>query len=374
MAADFPLFVLPGIMGTRLLFTRTGKQWDPDDMKEMWWDWYHVFPRDNRADLHFKLQTAVVQYDPEDDVLTSAQKARGWGGPAWTYYGELLRDLEARHPNAPVWAVGYDWRKPIEETGKTVGGKIVSVLRALGKDEFGVIMHSMGGLVMRSAFITFQELLPKARIAIFICPPSVGSPLMYRRLFTGATAELDGSGFGDHFFRNIIGNTREYFSANASVLPGAIQLLPSKHYPKTGNNPWHSDLNNTTHDKLYPAAVSPPGISPRNQDWPPSVLRDLSARAVEVNSFHEHLGKPNENLPTNSFLIHGTGLLTDVAVSNNRGTLNPDQKKLGDATVPTVSATELGLDPHRVVNIPCLEHGTACQEWKVISAVRELLA
>lgn len=374
MAVDYPLFVLPGIMGSRLNFIDSGKRWNPDSNFDMWYYWYHFFSTDNRADLHFSEQPAVVEYDPDDDDdLSEVEKSRGWGGVAWKYYGSLLRDLQSHNPQSQVYAIGYDWRQSIRSLGIYTAQKITSVLQSTNHDTFGVVMHSMGGLVMRSLFITFPELLQKVKTAIFICPPAVGAPVMYRRLFTGAVDGLDGDTFADDVFRNIIGNTREFFLKNSSVLPGAMQLLPSGHYPAIGGSPWHNDLQTMTLDQLYTHATSPPGFAASNIGLPNLVVTDLATRATEVNTFHQHLGPPTANIPANSCLIYGTKRKTDISVRHIGNQVQHNQQAGGDGTVPQESALALAIDPGNISALPGLEHGAACNDSTVLQIVNHIL-
>ena len=180
-----------------------------------------------RRQMHAR-QPAGVVIDQSPDLVSGPELSRGWGGVVWSFYGAFLRDVQHVVDPAPVYAVGYDWRQNLLWLADYFQAKLDRVLAITPAPKAIVVTHSMGGLVLRSAFAKVPELKDKVQGIIYICQPCVGAVLLYRRLFTGLVRGLDGTGsLADRAFRLILGNNRDDFVGNMSGLPGGMQLLPS---------------------------------------------------------------------------------------------------------------------------------------------------
>ena len=153
----------------------------------------------------------------------------------------------------------------------------------------------MGGLVARSAFRHDPSLIPRIEKLVSICQPVVGAVVLYRRLFTGLVRSLDGGGsISDRAFRLLLGNTRAAFVGNMSGLPGAMQLLPSEHFPvDAAGDPWNASIAGPINPaNLYANALCPPGVLDAALGLTAEVLADLTDRLFDVAGFHTWLGPP----------------------------------------------------------------------------------
>src|SRR5262245_36909577 len=156
MPEPYPIVFFPGVMGSRLYFPNSDKYWDPDSYYEMS-RWLAVWPfrsdEDNRLQLHAR-EPAGVMIDPHDSSSVDADGVEhGWGGVAWGYYGAYLEHLRGLARDGQAFAVGYDWRQDIRWMGEYAAGKLRACLNATGAEQLWVAGHSMGGLVVRAAFL-----------------------------------------------------------------------------------------------------------------------------------------------------------------------------------------------------------------------------
>jgi hypothetical protein len=206
--------------------------------------------------------------------------------------------------------------------------------------------------VARSAFRndpSFNQLVDKT---IFICPPSAGAVLLHRRLFTGLDSRYD-SGWK---FRKVLGNTREGFLGNVSGLPGAMQLLPSVHFPQNSGTPWnpHLPANNDPSTIYADPANSPPGLVPYQLGLSQDVIWDMEDRVFDINSFHQWLGAPNDPVTADSaktWLIYGKSEKTETRNKISNSVVSPIYQDTGDAVVPQLSATSLQLPQNRMIGL-----------------------
>ena len=250
--------------------------------------------------------------------------------------------------------------------------RIGRVLAAAGADRLSVVTHSMGGLVLRAAFRTDPGLRAKVARVVYVCQPSAGAVVLYRRLFTGMVRPHDGgSGVSDRLFRMILGTTRTAFVANMSGLSGPMQLLPTRHLPLTDGRRWNPLLI----DPVYESAVGgPPRI------WADrlaaEVRADLAARVAELNADFNWLGDPADPgyAHPDAWLLYGTGVPTETRIEFAGGEPVPGLTLHGDGTVPAISATALGLPAERAIGFGGVIHADACKEPAVRAAVRAVLA
>jgi len=119
------VYVLPGIMGSQLGFTRTGQK--PNDI--LWLD-----PIDIQLGRLVELKLA------EDT------RALALGAMSYTY---LKLTLSLRKAGFDAVLLDYDWRRDVATLGKLLAERIA----ADGKENVGLIGHSMGGLVARAALM-----------------------------------------------------------------------------------------------------------------------------------------------------------------------------------------------------------------------------
>jgi hypothetical protein len=419
------IIFVPGIMGSRLAIKNTSNLWDT-------WDPNHKANIVGWALLPMDKQREMLGYSNRADIISDFsqkkspdQVARGWGGVRWESYGEFLAYLENLNLG-PVYAYGYDWRQPILQTGcqmaaditgqsatignlaaKPADGRFKGGILAHAKTKKCVIItHSMGGLVTRAALKGSQSLRDMTLGVLHGVQPVTGAPVMFRRLITGAKTEFDGSDLTSVVLSTIQGSTGDKFAALMSVLPGAMQLLPSNDYrddfaaacqsqawqswphdgkakeiygpamrtqgsiPSSGPGSWlswteGSDAakknqgvdNKTDTDMLLDRehTKSPPGAKRTTLKDP--IPNYLVARFIELKAFHDFL-KGKWCLPDKTWAFYGVGLKGEPRVHfdlppsadkdlENRG-FNKDKSQDGqggDGTVPTLSGRALFSGP-----------------------------
>jgi pimeloyl-ACP methyl ester carboxylesterase len=126
----------------------------------------------------------------------------------------------------PVYACGYNWLQSNSESAKRMSKRIDAVIKANNTrsftcDQVILITHSMGGLVARAC----SELQGKqGKIAGILhgVMPATGAAVAYKRVRTGA------EGSAGYF---VLGDSAAKVTAVFANAPGALQLLPSQHYP-----------------------------------------------------------------------------------------------------------------------------------------------
>ena len=316
MPAPYPIVFFPGVMGSRLYFENSNSYWDPDSTWRMT-HWLPVWPfrsdDDNRLQLHAR-EPGFVLIDP----LTNPPDADGvnrlgWGGVAWSYYDQFLLDLRSLAPSGWAFAVGYDSRQDIRWLGQYAADKLWKCLDATGAEKLLVATHSMGGLVVRAAFLSDANLAGRVARVVHVCQPTVGAVNLYRRLFTGMIPGLDGS----WPFRFLLGNSRAGFVGNMSGQPGPLQLLPSAYFPTDAGGHWHTALDaGLLYRDLYPNHTSPPGLCDATLSLPAEALADLAQRVQDVMAFHAWLGAPADpqRLHPDTWLIYGIEYPTETRI------------------------------------------------------------
>jgi len=138
----------------------------------------------------------------------------------------------------PVYACGYNWIKSCADSGQHVLDTIEKILEvytslksSTGKPLFKceqviLVTHSMGGLVARWA----AKNDTKKRIlgVLHSAQPATGAPLAYRRTAAGT----EPGGFIQNQFAKIAGKTQAETTPVMGNSAGALELLPTKQYPK----------------------------------------------------------------------------------------------------------------------------------------------
>jgi len=119
------VYVLPGIMGSQLGFTRGGPR--PNDI--LWLD-----PIDIQLGRLVELK------------LAGNSRAVALGAMSYTY---LKITLWLRSAGFDAVLLDYDWRRDVATLGKLLAERIA----ADGRENVGLVAHSMGGLVARAALL-----------------------------------------------------------------------------------------------------------------------------------------------------------------------------------------------------------------------------
>jgi pimeloyl-ACP methyl ester carboxylesterase len=197
-ASGPPVFVLPGIMGSRLGSLVRGKS-----SPQLLW----IEPE------------AIAAGGLEHLVLPAARRLRAMGVFPFAY---ARLQLELRGAGLEALLYDYDWRLDIEELGTALAARV----RGVGEPVV-LVGHSMGGLVARIA----MRCLPKraVRKLIMVGTPNFGSyaPLQALRgtyPFVRKVALLD------------LVHTPEYLAEHVfHTFPGLYQLLPPRNRLRGAN-------------------------------------------------------------------------------------------------------------------------------------------
>jgi PGAP1-like protein len=126
----------------------------------------------------------------------------------------------------PVYACGYNWLQSNAESAKRLAQRIDDVINANNTKSFTcekiiLITHSMGGLVARYCSEVEGQSGKIAGILHGVMP-ATGAAVAYKRVRAGT------EGSAGTF---VIGGTAEKMTPVFANAPGALQLLPSQHYP-----------------------------------------------------------------------------------------------------------------------------------------------
>lgn len=321
-SGTIPLIVLPGFMGTRLQFSRRWNRnyrWDPDDEVEMGLSWI------SNPSWYFSrtINSRVAAKVMEEGSFSEERLARGWGGPARTFYGAMLEHLDGLDFGSirtPVYAIGYDWRQSNANSSAYVEGKLRQILRNEDSSRFVLLTHSMGGLVGRALLKRAPDLSERAVGVVHIGQPAFGASVMYRRLFTGASLFKD-----DLLMWLILGDQPDEFQRIASGIPGSLELLPTDRMKGPSGEPW---LRYRTADEPersvafkgkpsenYQSLQSPPGIISQDPSQIHSIDEKYHAQMRQgiegAFSFHAALGAWHH---PNTWTISTNDMKTDHVV------------------------------------------------------------
>lgn len=327
-----PIIFVPGVMGSRLTIAG-GRAWDPDSNWNMI-GWAREDANDAWQALHMN-HAGTVKTDNDD--LSAAERARGWAGVAWGFYGTYIRHLQDRRfgrYTTPVYVVGYDWRQSNRASGRYLSRKIQEVLDTEGVDRYILVSHSMGGLVTRSFLKDHADLRAKCLGIIHIAQPVHGGVVLVRRMFTGASMGNDGGyNVASFVFSRILGVTRKDALTIAAGMPGPLQLLVTPNYRdrSAAGHPigWYDYKTFERPDdpfqtwpgstwSLYTQAQSPPGLLPpatESYSPIPGARADLTTCLSIARNFHTWLGLWKYEDKT--WAIYSTGLRVDTRIPFN---------------------------------------------------------
>lgn len=391
-----PIVFVPGVMGSRLHFTNIDEYWNPDSKWHMF-HWLRVSYETCATEMHFEMP-AVVMTNDTSEALRPNETGRGWEGVSWEFYVPFLRNLNnVVFPSAdtPVYARGYDWRQSNSLSGAILSEQINEILELEDAEKVIICTHSMGGLVTRAALKNDSALADKVAGVIHVVQPANGTPVAYRRFFTGVT-DIDGGGA----LALILGNEDHKFTEIVSGMPGPFQLLPFHTYRQLDENnklvPWltrsvngkDTAIAGNIHD-LYASAASPPGLfnpAIHDEDKRDDIGTAIAARISNIRTFHTWLD-PYKH--PNTYSIYSTGLVSDVATNfNAQGAVVPIRLGEGDGTVSQSSGMylfpnqtsdvsnipeDLTVESPRQFSVNDVEHADACGEEQVQQAVESLI-
>jgi pimeloyl-ACP methyl ester carboxylesterase len=260
-----PIILIPGLTGSELVNTRTGKKvWfktrrsRTDDMK------LPISPniaanRDglSAGDIIRDVKFALRRTDVYGGLLEALQKA-GYREARWDSPGK-------RGYEDTVYVFPYDWRRDNVETARLLMRKIEALKRRLRRPNltFDIIGHSMGGLIARyAAMYGNADLPPNGRAPqptwagaksigkiILLGTPNQGTALALREMINGS--DLVGVGFNLPF-------VQRFSRYDVFTIPTAFELLPAPGTFKV----YDENLNPIDVDLYDPAAWAKYGWSP----------------------------------------------------------------------------------------------------------------
>jgi hypothetical protein len=231
---EWPVIVVPGLLASRLEeVSGGGKIWDPDH-----WTFMAGLITDSAESLARRFtpeQTPgrVIREPRNRGLRTPELIRRGWGGPAWGFYGRGIQELQRwlQSEGAIVYGFGYDWRESNINSGRLLNEFIQSIrdeqVDGAPRYQFKpiVVTHSNGGLVTRAACVAGGETNIAAVLHTFM--PTYGTPEAYTKFKLG---EQSGLGY-------ILGRTHEEIACVGGGVQTMGQLLPNQIYPR-GDGPW----------------------------------------------------------------------------------------------------------------------------------------
>ncbi|MDA8140537.1 MAG: alpha/beta fold hydrolase [Desulfobacteraceae bacterium] len=261
-----PIIFVPGIMGSRLKYTREkAKAWDPDDPGFMLRKYGRFFltPDERKTSVVGRQShdSSYLEVDPVSLKIPASGKERGWAGVAWSFYGGILKALSAHQwpePlnacfNFPVYAFGYNWTDSNRESGEKLAAAIKKIIddhAMQGKcRQVILVTHSMGGLVARSA-CKLHGAEGSVLGVVHGTQPATGAPAAYQRMKHG-NRDLDGSLWDwlchpiskimEKGAERVLGDEGQEVTVLLAHMPGGLELLPNQLYKTNdGNAQWLS--------------------------------------------------------------------------------------------------------------------------------------
>jgi pimeloyl-ACP methyl ester carboxylesterase len=210
-----------------------------------------------------------------------------------------------------VHACGYNWLESNEESAKRVIMRIREIEARLKDHKYFkyagkviLVTHSMGGLVGRRVA---KELGDKILGVVHGVQPVLGAPVVYRRFKAGTESD----GWFDivgKLTAKVMGWSAADVTCVLANSPGALELLPTKGYPKewlhftdgekTVKLPRadpYSEIYATSNEKCWWGMVDPKLIDPagefKKKDADADPMRDGFLRNLKTAEiFHDNLG------------------------------------------------------------------------------------
>ena len=199
--------------------------------------------------------------------------------------------------------VHYDWRHRVVDLGAELAKKIV----ADKSDKVTLVVHSMGGLVARSALKQSAAANAKVDMVVQLGTPNLGAPAL-AQAFRGsypllqAVLELD------------LEHTADDYGRLVATFPGMYALLPPRGAP-------------------FGIALRDLGL------WPKSGVQPEADFLATCGTTQDDLLKPDARF----FLVAGGNLDTVINVRKQGDDFLYDYSMAGDGTVPVASAQMPGL-------------------------------
>ena len=304
-----PIMFLPGIMGTRLQDSESGKTiWDPDNVLYM-----AGLSRKKISDKQKLL--GITNVSAAKPITKAARNVlglsksysveqldRNYAAIASGFYDRFLRALETKLNTEqsqiiyPVYVCAYDWRKDINAIAATEVKDIYNKIKEEQEtDEMIIITHSMGGLVAREFLRQNPQAAQKIKAVIHGVQPVQGAVQFYAYFKCGArhfSAWWDIPGI---ILANILGATKKDFAALCSDIPGAIELAPVSNGDKQQWLSWDAQLEQeygmqVQKDDMFGCYTDTSGIvGLTDSNFDDKVNKEIIRNIAKAKIFHKDL-------------------------------------------------------------------------------------
>jgi len=219
----------------------------------------YLRPPASRVESAAQTSSTAASSEEQPDYQHAADKtAEAWGmAPPKLSAAQIDRFADYYYP---VWACGYNWLHDNEESADLLLKKIDEVIKFYQNSgsfdcngKVIVVTHSMGGLVARRAA---QKNASQILGVVHGVQPVGGAPVVYRRFRAGT--EVD-TGHGtletvqNAGAAEVLGWSAADTTPALACAPGALELLPTKHYP-----PGWLKFQQGTDDAMPPLPASDP--------------------------------------------------------------------------------------------------------------------
>ena len=238
------------------------------------------------ADIMFNLEMNLNRiYDPQysatpdiarywkKDIIDFEQKSNKWNKPAepWGTFIKGYQDLDIEDLKKvgdrywfPVHGGGYNWLASNEDSGKALANQAIDIKKHYQElgficDKVIIVTHSMGGLVARA--MCHSNMGAAADIVAGVVhgeQPAIGAAAAYKRMHAGFEARW--WNLVELITARALGWSGKEVTSVFANSPGAMQLLPTKRYPKgwLRINSGSKERNNGTKENLMELPESNP--------------------------------------------------------------------------------------------------------------------
>jgi pimeloyl-ACP methyl ester carboxylesterase len=356
-----PVIVIPGILGTQLINSKTGEIVWPSAFRSS--DDGSTLPvtpdlASNRDDVvpgkiveTLKLARVLPEVYVYRDLLSALREYGGYRAADWTNPGE--------HGDRDVFYVfPYDWRRDNVENARLLIKHIHELKEKLGRPDlrFNILAHSMGGLIARYAAMYGDVDLPAGDVSLK--PTWAGAPDINKIIMLGVpnegsadafTTVIDGYSITEGLRRRIP-LLNKLTAEEAITAPSIFQLMPHRPVAKfldENLKPLSIDLYDPAVWKLY-------GWSPINDA---DYRRRFEARAQSAHA-----------IPGRRSLVDLDAYL--AAVLNRARRFQEALDAVSDK-VPPVTLLAIGGDCEETLNAPIIVRDTKRDRWLTLIRPQE---